>query len=198
MGTNARTPWALCITLVLLFSANAGSSQEFATDPFGASAQLGGDATATSVDSSNSLGGGLGGLLGGGGGGGGSGGFGGLGGGGGCSSNYWAQHPNSWPNLLTIYTTVTQVLGQVAYTIFGGPTTLLGALQNQSTDAYSSLLREATAALLNSYSRPGFQYSPSAIRTAFQSSLHSQRSAAYQAALFRHANSGYGADSSCS
>ncbi|KAJ7541575.1 hypothetical protein O6H91_10G065700 [Diphasiastrum complanatum] len=110
----------------------------------------------------------------------------------GCSSDYWVAHTDYWPDIISIFSTVSQIFGEIAFNIFGGQATLLSGLHSQNTDAYSSLLKQSSAALLNSYTRPRFQYSPQAVKQQFNAALVSREAAAVQAVKFQNANGGYG------
>jgi hypothetical protein len=70
--------------------------------------------------------------------------------------------------------------------------TLYQGLTNTRPDAYGALLRQGTAAILNSYTNRNFPYTPFQVKSAFHGALASQQSAAVMATNFENANNGYG------
>lgn len=100
---------------------------------------------------------------------------------------YWISNTQRWPAFFTVKTTVGEALGSPATKVFG-QTTLLQALLNTRPDGYSTLLRNAATAILNSYSRSEYKFSHLTVIESFAASLGSSKAAAQQAAAFEEAN----------
>ncbi|XP_037404749.1 protodermal factor 1-like [Triticum dicoccoides] len=108
--------------------------------------------------------------------------------------DYWRTHPmqiwlalGSWPS------SVSHFFGAAGGAVAGGPSmSIQDALANTRTDGAGALLREGTAALLNSMTRPGFAYTTQQVRDAFAAAVAggSDSAAAAQAAAFKKANEG--------
>ncbi len=93
----------------------------------------------------------------------------------------------SWPS------SVSHFFGAAGGAVAGGPSmSIQDALANKRTDGAGALLREGTAALLNSMTRPGFAYTTQQVRDAFAAAVAggSDSAAAAQAAAFKKANEG--------
>lgn len=87
---------------------------------------------------------------------------------------------------------VALVFGLVAAAKYGSDMTLSRALQGRG-ELYRTLLREATTALLNSYSSIRFPYHPGSVFLEMNFALAgSKRHALLTALRFMRANSGYG------
>uniref|UniRef100_A0A803PGN0 Uncharacterized protein n=2 Tax=Cannabis sativa TaxID=3483 RepID=A0A803PGN0_CANSA len=85
--------------------------------------------------------------------------------------------------------TVSKVFGSRARERFRSDLTLIEAtVRNDRGDSYRGLLKQATAALLNSYSRKGFPYTSWAVKTLLIKALVSDDAAALQAQHFYIAN----------
>lgn len=86
--------------------------------------------------------------------------------------------------------TVSNVFGSRAYERYRYDLTLLEAASRNDElgNAFARLLKESTAALLNSYARKGYPYSAWEIKTLLIRALVSKRAAALQAQHFRDAN----------
>lgn len=90
-------------------------------------------------------------------------------------------------------TKVGLVFGLLAAAKYGPDMTLSQALQGSGGDPYRMLLREATAALLNSYSSIKFPYHPAGIVVEVNFAfMRSGRHALNSARRFMRANSGNG------
>jgi hypothetical protein len=92
---------------------------------------------------------------------------------------------------MSIFDTIVDLFGLLSSGTFGSSTTLLQALTNTRPDAYGALLRQGSAALINSYNSPSFAYSPQQVRESFNAALFSEPAAAVQAVRFENANRGY-------
>lgn len=83
-----------------------------------------------------------------------------------CS--FWATHTQQWPKEIKITTPIHKAFVGVNLKknleIIYGTTTVFQALLDTRTNAYSSLLRNAVAALLNAHARPAFPMKPSRCR----------------------------------
>lgn len=86
--------------------------------------------------------------------------------------------------------TVSNVFGSRAFERFRYDLTLLEAASRSDDlgNAFARLVKESTAALLNSYAREGYPYSAWEIKTVVIQGLVSQQAAALQAQRFRDAN----------
>jgi len=116
-----------------------------------------------------------------------------------CSS--WAKaHPSTLPDLLSFITPIKDIFAkagdsstiQAITSIFGSKITLHQGLTQTGTDGYSSLLRQGSAAILNSYTVRDFPYRPVQVTSAFRGALVSQQAASVMATKFENANLGYG------
>lgn len=86
--------------------------------------------------------------------------------------------------------TVSKVFGSRARERFRSDLTLVEATAriDQGNDVFRGLLKQASAALLNSYARKGFPYTPWAVKTLVIKALVSREAAALQAQHFSIAN----------
>eukprot|EP01018_Ginkgo_biloba_P014174 Gb_40194 [translate_table: standard] len=102
---------------------------------------------------------------------------------------FWSSHSASWPDILSTISTISTIFGKSASSMFDGHMTLLEALETSKEDPYSSLLRQATASLLNSYAYINtFPFSPQDVKAKFNAALATPKAAAAQAAEFAEAN----------
>ncbi|KAG8045608.1 hypothetical protein GUJ93_ZPchr0008g13627 [Zizania palustris] len=108
--------------------------------------------------------------------------------------DYWRSHPMEiWSALGRWPSSVGHFFGSAGGSAAGGTgVTIQDALSNTRTDGAGALLREATAALLNSMTRAGFPYTTEQVRDAFAAATAggSDTAAAAQAAAFKKANEG--------
>lgn len=79
----------------------------------------------------------------------------------------------------------------MAGSIFGSQMTLYQGLTNSRPDAFGSLLRQGSAAVLNSYTSRNYPYTPYQVKNSFRGALVWQQAAAVQAVNFENANHGY-------
>lgn len=86
--------------------------------------------------------------------------------------------------------TVSKVFGSRAYERYRSDLTLLEATRRNDDveNVFARLVKEASAALLNSYARKGFPYPAWRVKTLVIQALVSAQAAADQAQLFSLAN----------
>ncbi|KAL5561893.1 hypothetical protein UlMin_031640 [Ulmus minor] len=107
-----------------------------------------------------------------------------------CTPRFWSSRREAWPKMAPQSSTVSKVFGSRAFERFRSDLTLVEATaRNDDEDnAFGGLVKQASAALLNSYSRKGFPYKPWAVKTLFIQALVSEEAAALQAQHFSIAN----------
>ncbi|XP_020591799.1 protodermal factor 1-like, partial [Phalaenopsis equestris] len=106
-----------------------------------------------------------------------------------CS--YWSTHPDKIKAVIGYFGTIADFFGAGCIFAYGGKNpTLHDAVANTNTDGYSSLLREATAALLNSIACKTFPLKQQQVKSCFLGALGNEGAAAAQAAVFKSANEG--------
>ncbi|VVA25990.1 PREDICTED: protodermal factor [Prunus dulcis] len=102
---------------------------------------------------------------------------------------YWGSRREAWPRMVPQTSTVSKVFGSRAYERYRSDLTLLEAtVRNDEENVYPRLLKQASAALLNSYARKGFPYSAWEVKTLVIQALVSDKAAALQAQRFSVAN----------
>jgi hypothetical protein len=110
-----------------------------------------------------------------------------------CS--YWSSHTSSIPSILegTIASLISlfDIATGTTQLPFASGTTLVQGLTNTRPDAYGALMRQGSAALINSYHFSNFAYTPQQVRESFNGALYSEQAAAVQAVQFENANRGY-------
>ncbi|KAH9300782.1 hypothetical protein KI387_012365, partial [Taxus chinensis] len=104
------------------------------------------------------------------------------------SCDFWSSNFGSWPDILSTMSTIASIFGKPASSMFPSSMTLLQALQNSKSDAYSSLLKQASASMLNAFAYNNFEFSPEDVKAKFGAALTSPRAAAAQASEFARAN----------
>jgi hypothetical protein len=109
----------------------------------------------------------------------------------GFSCSFWSLNTSMFPDFLTIFTTILDLFGGSSGSIFGSQMTLYQGLTSTRPDAYGSLLRQGSAAILNSYTSRSYPYTPFQVKSQFRSALVSQQAAAVMAVNFENANHGY-------
>ncbi|CAK9211786.1 unnamed protein product [Sphagnum troendelagicum] len=117
-------------------------------------------------------------------------------GGGGCSCDFWSTHISSWPSFFSLFSTVAEAFGTEAANVFGA-ITLFEGLMDTRVDGYSQLLRQGSAAILNSYTKPNFALTHVSVMEQFNSALTSRSTALVQAKKFENANTDYGSGQEC-
>lgn len=94
-----------------------------------------------------------------------------------------------WPRMVPQTSTLSKVFGSRVYERFRSDLTLLeSTTRNDDENAFAGLLKQGTAALLNSYAREGFPFSPWQVKTLFIQALVSKEAASRQANKFLIAN----------
>ncbi|RDX63017.1 hypothetical protein CR513_58594, partial [Mucuna pruriens] len=75
---------------------------------------------------------------------------------------FWSGRREAWPRMVPETSTVSNVFGSRVYEHYRSDLTLLEATarNDQESNPFGALLKEGTAALLNSYAREGFPYKP--------------------------------------
>ncbi|KAG0561718.1 hypothetical protein KC19_9G086100 [Ceratodon purpureus] len=118
------------------------------------------------------------------------------------SCSFWSKKkPSSLPDLLSFITPILDIFssgaGSDAITaitsIFGSKTTLHQGLTSTRPDAYGELLRQGSAAVLNSYTSAQYPFTTFQVKASFRNALVSQQAAADMASKFENANLIYGA-----
>lgn len=86
--------------------------------------------------------------------------------------------------------TLSNVFGSRAFERYREDLTLLEAASrnDDGDDAFAGLVKQSTAALLNSYSRKGYPYAAWEVKTLLIQALVSEKAAALQAHKFLQAN----------
>jgi hypothetical protein len=105
---------------------------------------------------------------------------------------YWSSNNSDIPGFLEgALVNLLQLLGiNLGALPFSTTTTLVEALNNRRTDAYGALMRQGSAALINSYHFANYAYTPQEVREGFNGALFSEQAAAVQAVKFENANHG--------
>jgi hypothetical protein len=105
---------------------------------------------------------------------------------------YWSSNNSDIPGFLEgALVNLLQLLGiNLGDLPFSTSTTLVEALNNRRTDAYGALMRQGSAALINSYHFANYAYTPQEVREGFNGALFSEQAAAVQAVKFENANQG--------
>lgn len=106
-----------------------------------------------------------------------------------CS--YWSNHPSLIWGLLGWWGTLGNAFGVTSLPGVGASMSLQQALSNTRSDGYGALYREGTASWLNSLVNHRFPFTNDQVRQSFVSGLHSDKSAAAQAKIFKSANEGH-------
>ncbi|CAL9109386.1 unnamed protein product [Musa textilis] len=108
-----------------------------------------------------------------------------------CTPQFWSSGREPWPNTVPHDSSVSKVFGSRLLERYEPGLTLLEATQRNDdigSSAFSKLVKQSSAALLNAYSRPGFPYSAWEIKSLVLEALVSESSAASQAEQFKQAN----------
>ena len=103
---------------------------------------------------------------------------------------YWSSRTETWPKMVPQMSTVSNIFGSRAYERYRYDLTLLEAASRNDDlgNAFARLVKQSTAALLNSYAREGYPYSAWEVKTLLIQALVSKEAAALQAQRFREAN----------
>ncbi|XP_047336862.1 uncharacterized protein LOC124940392 [Impatiens glandulifera] len=107
-----------------------------------------------------------------------------------CTPQFWSSRRDEWPKMVRPEATVSNVFGSMTFERYRYDLTLMEAAERNDDveNTFVRLLKESTAALLNSYARKSFPLSPWEVKTSLIQALVSQESAAHQAQLFSLAN----------
>lgn len=106
-----------------------------------------------------------------------------------CTPKFWSGGSEAWPRMVPQTSTVSKVFGSRASERYRSDLTLLEATaRNDENNVFRGLLKQASAALLNSYARKGFPYSAWEVKTLVIQALVSDEAAALQAKGFYVAN----------
>lgn len=102
---------------------------------------------------------------------------------------FWSSRREAWPRMVPQTSTLSKVFGSRVYERFRSDLTLLeSTTRNDDENAFAGLVKQGTAALLNSYARGGFPYLPWQVKTLFIQALVSKEAASRQANKFLIAN----------
>ncbi|XP_007050297.2 PREDICTED: uncharacterized protein LOC18613141 [Theobroma cacao] len=106
-----------------------------------------------------------------------------------CTPQFWSSRREAWPRMVPQTSTVLNVFGSRAFERYRSEMTLLESTGvNEGGNVYDKLLKQASAALLNSYARKGFPYSAWEVKTLMIQGLVSEDAAARLTERFSIAN----------
>ncbi|XP_028099706.1 uncharacterized protein LOC114299215 [Camellia sinensis] len=107
-----------------------------------------------------------------------------------CTPQFWSSRREAWPMMVPEGSTVSKVFGSRAFERYRYDLTLLEATTRNDDveNVFASLVKESSAALLNSYARKGFPYSAWEVKTLLIQALVSEKAAAIQSQRFSLAN----------
>ncbi|CAA6673262.1 unnamed protein product [Spirodela intermedia] len=108
-----------------------------------------------------------------------------------CTPQFWSAREEAWPMMVPQEASVWKVFGSPALERYEPQLTVLEAMEsNDDIDgsAFSQLVKQSSAALLNSYTREGFPYTPWEIKTLLLQALVSEEAATSQARCFADVN----------
>ncbi|KAI3855505.1 hypothetical protein MKX03_004362 [Papaver bracteatum] len=107
-----------------------------------------------------------------------------------CTPQFWSSRREAWPRMVPQTSSVSKVFGSRVYERYRTDLTLLEATErnDDNNNAFSSLLKQSSAALLNSYSRKDYPYTAWEVKTALIQALVSKEAANLQAQRFSQAN----------
>ncbi|OVA02399.1 hypothetical protein BVC80_9099g205 [Macleaya cordata] len=107
-----------------------------------------------------------------------------------CTPQFWSSRREAWPRMVPQTSSVSKVFGSRALERYKMDLTLLEATErnDDGNNVFSSLLKQSSAALLNSYSRENFPYSAWEVKTLLIQGLVSEEAASLQAQRFSLAN----------
>ncbi|KAF5741848.1 hypothetical protein HS088_TW10G00854 [Tripterygium wilfordii] len=106
-----------------------------------------------------------------------------------CTPQFWSSRREEWPRMVPQRSTISNVFGSRTFERYRPDLTLLeSTARNDEENAFARLLKQASAALLNSYARKGFPYSSWEVKTLLIQGLVSEEAAARQAKRFHVAN----------
>ncbi|KAI7730461.1 hypothetical protein M8C21_000931 [Ambrosia artemisiifolia] len=107
-----------------------------------------------------------------------------------CTPQYWSSRREAWPRMIPEGSTVSKVFGSRAYERYRYDLTLFEATSrnDDGENVFARLVKESTAALINSYTRAGYPYSAWEVKTAVIEGLVSDEAAAMLSRRFYDAN----------
>ncbi|PKI74336.1 uncharacterized protein LOC116206188 [Punica granatum] len=108
-----------------------------------------------------------------------------------CTPQYWSGIREHWPRMVPPASTVWKAFGSRAVELrYGSGLTLLESTVGDSGegDSFRRLLKQGTAALLNSYGRKGYPYRAWEVKSLVIQATVSAEAAAAQARVFAAAN----------
>ncbi|XP_071724678.1 uncharacterized protein [Rutidosis leptorrhynchoides] len=107
-----------------------------------------------------------------------------------CTPQYWSSRTEAWPRMVPQTSTVSRVFGSRVFERFRSDVTLLESTtrNDDEENVYRGMLKQAIAALLNSYARDGFPYTAWEVKTLVIQALVSEEAAATLAKHFSTAN----------
>ncbi|XP_010540895.1 PREDICTED: uncharacterized protein LOC104814517 [Tarenaya hassleriana] len=107
-----------------------------------------------------------------------------------CTPQYWSSRREVWPRMVPERSTVEKVFGAMAKERWRSDLTLVESAARNDDDgnAYGALLKQGIAALLNSYARERFAYTPWQVKTMLIQAMVSEPAARRQARRFAMAN----------
>ncbi|KAK7245366.1 hypothetical protein RIF29_40206 [Crotalaria pallida] len=107
-----------------------------------------------------------------------------------CTPQFWSGRREAWPRMVPETSTVSNVFGSRVYERYRSDLTLMEATarNDEEKNPFGGLVKEGSAALLNSYAREGFPYKPWQVKTLVIQALVSEATAASQAKQFSLAN----------
>ncbi|KAL5714657.1 hypothetical protein ACHQM5_016588 [Ranunculus cassubicifolius] len=107
----------------------------------------------------------------------------------GLSGWFWSSRREAWPRMIPQTSSVSRIFGSRVFERYQNDLTLLQATErNDDNNAYSILLKQSSAALLNSYARKDFPFSSWQVKTLLIQALVSEKTAVLQAKRFSLAN----------
>ncbi|KAL5719634.1 hypothetical protein ACHQM5_012388 [Ranunculus cassubicifolius] len=79
---------------------------------------------------------------------------------------FWSSRREAWPRMIPQTSSVSRIFGSRVFERYQNDLTLLQATErNDDNNAYSILLKQSSAALLNSYARKDFPFSSWQVKT---------------------------------
>ncbi|KAL5792749.1 hypothetical protein ACOSP7_001343 [Xanthoceras sorbifolium] len=109
--------------------------------------------------------------------------------GGRCTPQFWSSRREAWPRMVPQTSTLSKVFGSRVYERYRWDQTLIeSTTRNDEENVFAWLVKEGSAALLNSYARKGYTYSAWQVKTLLIQALVSEKAAALQAKKFSIAN----------
>ncbi|KAL0907389.1 hypothetical protein M5K25_021797 [Dendrobium thyrsiflorum] len=110
-----------------------------------------------------------------------------------CTPQYWSSRREAWPKSLPQDSSVSKVFGSMLLERYEPKLTLLDVIQRNDDNGGSifiKLVKQASTALLNSYTRPDYPYNPWEVKALLLEAIFSEEDAASQAEVFSQANHG--------